>query len=377
MDAVEKLFVIDPGLLNWGRVSAKLPITCRDFPRYAPYVHWRRLSKNPSMKTLFPSLYLSMIRDNMIQNIDWNLASRVCAFTDEDVDRFGKFINWTLFLTKNASAWMCHTPLLSENTLRAVLRNGLSPAEFRSLAKRDPGVLRVLPYCGTKQLMSFVNCLSQNQLSSLDWVRLTKTVVRFKLMTPVTLECQRHRWHWPVLNRSRYIVETFFAHRTHWHEWKINVSIGNWAFCYLLDHHAVWNLRRVPCNTRAWVEIIFFRLYDNPTLNWSRIFRTMVVDVDVITKSRVRVIGRALSQNKNLRPEHVSALDSVDWDWVCISQNVFLTVEFIRQFNGKLSFWEMSSNPSLSIEIINAFPNEDWRKDVVSKFSRVLNDTPR
>lgn len=98
-----------------------------------------------------------------------------------------------------------------------------------------------------------------------------------------------------------------------------------------------WNMEWVSANPNIDMKFIL----DNPQIKWKWY--------------------NGISKNPNLTMYFIDQFPEEEWNWNYISQNLFITREFIDKYEYKLNFKYLSRNKNISLEFINRFPYYNWK----------------
>lgn len=126
------------------------------------------------------------------------------------------------------------------------------------------------------------------------------------------------------------------------------------------------------------------------TYLWSQISYKSMLDIEDIIKYKEHIDHYQLSQNENLRIEHVLALDWIQWNYSEVSRNKFIgTVENIEKYphipwcystlsrylpisfiekhiDKEWCFFMITDRDDLTFETIKKFPHKDWNWYIIT-----------
>jgi hypothetical protein len=151
-----------------------------------------------------------------------------------------------------------------------------------------------------------------------------------------------------------------------WHELSCNVATNEAVTMY---PDAPWSLCGLAANNKIDLDTFakcFAALPIEEFIDWERVSRHKVKSVDDIEKYDLPWDWNGLSRNN-----HITLRDMLDhpehpWEWQSASMNINISIEDIKGghlFNGEPIPWNwewFSTNSSLTADIIEANPDENW-----------------
>jgi hypothetical protein len=75
--------------------------------------------------------------------------------------------------------------------------------------------------------------------------------------------------------------------------------------------------------------------------------------------------------NPNLTMEFINANPDKPWDWIGISSNPNLAMEFIANPDKPWSWWHISCNPNIKLQDIFANSDKPWNWEYISQNSNI------
>jgi len=128
-------------------------------------------------------------------------------------------------------------------------------------------------------------------------------------------------------------------------------------------HDLPWNWHFISCKQN--LTISFIKKFINKPLVWDTISRNQCLHIGWFkTKMfRTKFNWNMLSQNPSITIEMLEQFPNEGWDFgkYGISSNSALTLEMLQKFpNKEWDLGDISSNSALTLEILQKFPNKEW-----------------
>ena len=103
---------------------------------------------------------------------------------------------------------------------------------------------------------------------------------------------------------------------------------------------------------------------------YSSIYETMPLterNLDFIIKNAIKFEWNDISSNPNITMKMIEKYQNNPWNWSYISINKAITMETINKYPNKPWDWKyISSNPNLTMAMIEKYPNNDWNWEILS-----------
>jgi len=172
-------------------------------------------------------------------------------------------------------------------------------------------------------------------------------------------------WNWAMFSMNPNLdFEFVLAHRTYGWNWlslSENPAI-NWN--HVSAHLDLpWNWSVLPTNRNIRMETIL----SHPVFPWGNVAKSPNLRLSHVLAHASQSVGHSgwdwfsITVNRNAwTSADLLAHPDLPWHWPLISNDVQLTPELLTRLRDKWNYESLSRNPSVTLDMIEAFPDHPW-----------------